>query len=137
MWKDSIRNIVVIFQTTILRIVGFYVRHSATDLSLVSCLIDTRENMENMEKLFTLKITYSWCFFLLANSKLHSRYRLLISCLFILSIKPIRNVPKSRLGWNLILLLIHLLELSMENLLHHLSHGKYIYAREVLQVSLG
>ena len=29
MWKDSIRNIVVIFQTTILRIVGFYVRHSA------------------------------------------------------------------------------------------------------------
>ena len=31
MWKDSIRNIVVIFQTTILRIVGFYVRHSAND----------------------------------------------------------------------------------------------------------
>ena len=29
MWKDSIRNIVVIFQTNILRIVGFYVRHSA------------------------------------------------------------------------------------------------------------
>ena len=29
MWKDSIRNIVVIFQTTILRIVGSYVRHSA------------------------------------------------------------------------------------------------------------
>ena len=25
MWKDSIRNIVVIFQTTILRFVGFYV----------------------------------------------------------------------------------------------------------------
>ena len=32
MWKDSIRNIVVIFQTTILRIVGFYVRDSALDL---------------------------------------------------------------------------------------------------------
>ena len=32
MWKDSIRNNVVIFQTTILRIVGFYVRHSATIL---------------------------------------------------------------------------------------------------------
>ena len=31
MWKDSIRNIVVIFQPNILRIVGFYVRHSATD----------------------------------------------------------------------------------------------------------
>ena len=30
MWKDSIRNIVVIFQPNILRIVGFYVRHSAT-----------------------------------------------------------------------------------------------------------
>ena len=29
MWKDSIRNIVVIFQTTILRIVRFYVRCSA------------------------------------------------------------------------------------------------------------
>ena len=29
MWKDSIRNIVVIFQPNILRIIGFYVRHSA------------------------------------------------------------------------------------------------------------
>ena len=29
MWKDSIRDIVVIFQSNILRIVGFYVRHSA------------------------------------------------------------------------------------------------------------
>ena len=29
MWKDSIRNIVVIFQTDILRTVGFYVRRSA------------------------------------------------------------------------------------------------------------
>ena len=29
MWKDSIRNIVVIFQPNILRIVRFYVRHSA------------------------------------------------------------------------------------------------------------
>ena len=33
MWKDSIRNIVVIFQPNILRIVGFYVRHSATVIS--------------------------------------------------------------------------------------------------------
>ena len=31
MWKDSIRNIVVIFQPNILRIVGFYVRHSANE----------------------------------------------------------------------------------------------------------
>ena len=31
MWKDSVRNIVVIFQTNILRIVGFYVRHSAIE----------------------------------------------------------------------------------------------------------
>ena len=31
MWKDSIRNIVVIFQPNILRIVGFYVRHWALD----------------------------------------------------------------------------------------------------------
>ena len=29
MWKDSIRNIVVIFQPNISRIVGFYVRHWA------------------------------------------------------------------------------------------------------------
>ena len=31
MWKDFIRNIVVIFQTTILRSVGLYVRHSANE----------------------------------------------------------------------------------------------------------
>ena len=31
-WKDSDRNIVVIFQSNILRIVGFYVRHSAIDI---------------------------------------------------------------------------------------------------------
>ena len=31
MWKDSNRNIVVIFQPNILRIVGFYVRHSAIE----------------------------------------------------------------------------------------------------------
>ena len=38
MWKDSIRNIVVIFQPNILRIVGFYVRHSAT-VFLYVCII--------------------------------------------------------------------------------------------------
>ena len=31
-WKDFVRNIVVIIQTNIFRIVGFYVRHSASDL---------------------------------------------------------------------------------------------------------
>ena len=31
MWNDSIRNIVVIFQPNILRIVVLYVRHSATN----------------------------------------------------------------------------------------------------------
>ena len=31
MWKDSNRNIVVIFQPNILRTVGFYVRHWATE----------------------------------------------------------------------------------------------------------
>ena len=35
MWKDSIRNIVVIFQPDSLRIVGFYVRHSA---NMFGCL---------------------------------------------------------------------------------------------------
>ena len=34
MWKDSIRNIVVIFQTKILRIVVFYVRRSANVFAL-------------------------------------------------------------------------------------------------------
>ena len=37
MWKDSIRKIVVIFQTTILRIVGLYVRQMASDIWL-KCL---------------------------------------------------------------------------------------------------
>ena len=31
MWKDFIRNIVVIFQTTIFRIVGFFIRHLVSD----------------------------------------------------------------------------------------------------------
>ena len=34
MWKDSIRNIVAIFQPNILRIVGFYVRHLANMIEL-------------------------------------------------------------------------------------------------------
>ena len=38
MWKDSIRNIVVIFQPNILRIVGFYVRHSANELGKRMCV---------------------------------------------------------------------------------------------------
>ena len=32
MWKDSNRNIVVIFQPNVLKIVGFYVRHSAKEM---------------------------------------------------------------------------------------------------------
>ena len=34
MWKDSLQNIVVTFQTTILKIVGFYVRRLANVLQL-------------------------------------------------------------------------------------------------------
>ena len=34
MWKDSNRNIVVIFKTNILRIVGFFVRRSAVKVCL-------------------------------------------------------------------------------------------------------
>ena len=44
MWKDSIWNIVVIFQTTILGFVGFYVRRLAivfTDLKGVSRFVHT------------------------------------------------------------------------------------------------
>ena len=50
MWKDSIRNIVVIFQPNILRIVGFYVRHSAMKfvfhyknaIYIKSCLVEAK-----------------------------------------------------------------------------------------------
>jgi hypothetical protein len=50
MWKDSIRNIVVIFQTTILRIVGFYVRRSAkvvTFLKRIKCHGDLGARLAN------------------------------------------------------------------------------------------
>ena len=40
MWKDSNRNIVVIFQPNILRIVGFYVRHSA---SVTATVVQSKE----------------------------------------------------------------------------------------------
>ena len=40
MWKDSIRNIVVIFQTTILRIVGFFVNPSPFSHSAIGSLVD-------------------------------------------------------------------------------------------------
>ena len=39
MWKDFIRNIVVIFQPNILRIVGFYVRHSADVVKFAIVLV--------------------------------------------------------------------------------------------------
>ena len=42
MWKDSIRNIVVIFQPNILRIVGFYVRHSAFVLNRIDLEMYTK-----------------------------------------------------------------------------------------------
>ena len=47
MWKDSIRYIVVIFQTKILRNVRFYVRRSANDFVFVSyfLLITTCPNV--------------------------------------------------------------------------------------------
>ena len=40
MWKDSIRNIVVIFQPSILRIVGFYVRHSANIETMLAAYLE-------------------------------------------------------------------------------------------------
>ena len=45
MWKDSIRNIVVIFQPNILRIIGFYVRHSATVFAHFLMMEPTRLKM--------------------------------------------------------------------------------------------
>ena len=43
MWKDSIRNIFVIFQPNILRIVGFYVRRSATDFNSPAVQFNTQD----------------------------------------------------------------------------------------------
>ena len=45
MWKDSIRNIVVIFQPNILRTVGFYVRHSAIDIMFKETLLPSVEQL--------------------------------------------------------------------------------------------
>ena len=52
MWKDSIRNIVVIFQPNILRIVGFYVRHSA--ISKDSSLYNRTNPCGNHDYLFLM-----------------------------------------------------------------------------------
>ena len=52
MWKDSIRNIVVIFQPNILIIVGLYVRHSAIDtyfqISLIYAFIGCSQSKPNL-----------------------------------------------------------------------------------------
>ena len=52
MWKDSIRNIVVIFQPNILIIVGLYVRHSAIDtyfqISLIYAFIGCSQSVPNL-----------------------------------------------------------------------------------------
>ena len=49
MWKDSIRNIFVIFQTTVLRIVGFLVRHS--DIEIIILFFTKFFNLETKQKL--------------------------------------------------------------------------------------
>ena len=57
MWKDSIRYIVVIFQPNILRIVGFYVRHSANNIFNPYF----QQNMffvPSLNKTFSLGVTY-------------------------------------------------------------------------------
>ena len=56
MWKDSIRNIVVIFQPNILKIVGLYVRHSAymfqhPFFSLFQIELINASLLDNLEKL--------------------------------------------------------------------------------------
>ena len=53
MWKDSIRNIVVIFQPNVLRIVGFYVRHSA-----IYCLCSLQKSSSKINFVKFLKIKY-------------------------------------------------------------------------------
>ena len=63
MWKDSDRNIVVIFQTNILRIVGFYVRHSAKEFQTVYkgeiwCLCTVTFG-QNISKLNSRPVYYS------------------------------------------------------------------------------
>jgi hypothetical protein len=63
MWKDSIRNIVVIFQTTILRFVGFYVRRSANQEQIERGLVNvlcqkTGITDEKPQSLFIYRISF-------------------------------------------------------------------------------
>ena len=62
MWKESNRNIVVIFQPNILGIVGFYVRHSAHHCSTGQWFIFTEVTFYNIHILavdFCLLLTLS------------------------------------------------------------------------------
>ena len=59
MWKDSNRNIVVIFQPNILRIVGFYVRHSASvtlDLYLLLSVFSPAGNTNMLDFTYVMMI---------------------------------------------------------------------------------
>ena len=78
MWKDSIRNIVVIFQSTILRIVEFYVRRSATIIFpfwflQFSLNIEVTSFCDNCQDQFSkdvVKISYCTCK-IMATHSLH------------------------------------------------------------------
>ena len=70
MWKDSIRNIVVIFQTTILRIVGFYSifpsKHTVFSSSItvvknMVCLIGSIEYVRRSATCFRDALVYKYC----------------------------------------------------------------------------
>ena len=73
MWKDSIKNIVVIFQLdyfqpNILKIVGFYVRHSAFVMYLRCCQIFESSTFQpNIIIKFYSKILLNLDFYLLRS----------------------------------------------------------------------
>ena len=50
MWKDSIGNIVAIFQLNILRIVGFYVRHSDKEISVEKNALTSKSFLDEISK---------------------------------------------------------------------------------------
>ena len=68
MWKDSIRNIVVIFQPNILRIVGFYVGHSA--------IVYKQNNMYAWNNIVACFTQLNW---IVCTQKSYQKYKKLIN----------------------------------------------------------
>ena len=103
MWKDSNRNIVVIFQPNILRIVGFYVRHSAFD-TIFSWCTDVKNIREIdilwwLPELHTSKIGQTiWAIWQLSclSAALQSNRRTFISFIFLPSLSWLELKERSQ-----------------------------------------